>query len=226
MEMKSRNQKMIGLYKEGYTLQEIGDQYGVSRERVRQIVQSKEYINGSDVRKKRAVDLYGNVSGMPKRKQIERAKTLRMSVSVVKLLRKGKRTKIEGGWGKKGQEIEEMISDLLTSQGVNNTLMPCGHPFDILTSDGKRIDVKGNYTYFSEDRVSPMYKIKIRKRMKGSFCDFFILYIAQKNDIYVIPDNAISGVDFMYISCPSVYKTYPRWEQYKNRFDLLKGQNG
>ncbi len=42
MRLDKRNDEIVRLYKECYTLQEIGDKFGVSRERVRQILRSRK----------------------------------------------------------------------------------------------------------------------------------------------------------------------------------------
>jgi DNA-directed RNA polymerase sigma subunit (sigma70/sigma32) len=39
---KLRREEMIKLRKEGYTLEEIGKKYGLTRERIRQILQEKK----------------------------------------------------------------------------------------------------------------------------------------------------------------------------------------
>lgn len=47
MEKEARNVSMVSMYRQGMTLQEIGDRYGLTRERVRQIV-SREGITSKE----------------------------------------------------------------------------------------------------------------------------------------------------------------------------------
>lgn len=59
-EMMQRNAAMAALYRDGYTLQQIGDQYGVSRERVRQVID--------------ALGVVASEGGVSKRAQIAKAR--------------------------------------------------------------------------------------------------------------------------------------------------------
>lgn len=46
--VENRSERMVALYKEGYTLEQIGQQYGLTRERVRQIMTGEFGVNAKD----------------------------------------------------------------------------------------------------------------------------------------------------------------------------------
>jgi hypothetical protein len=64
----------------------------------------------------------------------------------------------------------------------------------------------------------PYYIFNTGRKERFGACDFFILVIVPTMAIFVIP-----SVDVRYqLHIPAAPKKECRWEQYKNRFDLLK----
>jgi hypothetical protein len=205
---------------EGKTLQEIANFYGVSRERVRQIIGN----TGKDFTRKFVTEWV-----TPNENNTRE--------SVLSLFPRGKGVLVEkltkihhkiGGASsglKNGNTSEKLTSNKLTELGIKNKLMPLRHPFDILLYNKKTIDVKSAYTpcITSKKQTSTMYKFTVKKNKKGDYCDFFIFHIAPTNDYFVIPNEIIGYVQYVYMTWPESGRGWNKQhlQQYKNRFDLL-----
>jgi len=221
MNTHTRKEEMLSMRNSGMTLNEIAGKYGISRERVRQIIGN----TGSDFMKKftesalEKVDLSQRVTN-----------DISDLIGIKKIWLDKMRSlhhKIAGGAAKQGEEVEELVSKKLTSLGIKNKLMPYGNQFDIITDDGIMIDVKSTSvkTFTSNKQKSDLYYFKTKKDKRGDYCDYFIFYIILTNDFFVIPNFEVPYSNGVYITWPCLHKKQTsKWPKYHNRFDLLKGK--
>jgi hypothetical protein len=116
------------------------------------------------------------------------------------------------------------VSEKLKQLGIENELMPHGHVFDIRLCNGKTVDVKSRITKSLppslRGRTAAYWTFDCRKGKKGSYADFFILYIWETGDIFVVPDHEM-GISQIRFCWPPAFKA-SKWHQYHNDFDLLK----
>jgi hypothetical protein len=205
-------------FEQGFTMQAIGDKYGLSRERVRQILGiTGGYI--TNLRKREAIK-----SAFDDGKSVQdiAQETNSCKITVRRVL-SGKRFEIHGETNRaRGKRIEDWVSRLLDGQGVKNKNMTNSHGYDIETESGKRLEVTAAFSAMcppSLIKISPtssgFYNFKTSR---GRNADFLILVLAETEPyrVLIIPYSEIK-VD--YIRFPNGGKS--KWEKYENRFDLL-----
>lgn len=214
---QARNEDMKKLrLEQGMSNTDIADMYGISRERVRQIVGNTGRMFRNEWTEKLAVgyDL----------ESVEDIKTLPGTQRVWKSLWGKFRHKAKGGHIEIGQAYEEKASKILRSMGIPNKLMPTHHPFDILLDNGIRIDVKKSEFDMSslptQKCASPTYPISNMKY--GEDCDFFFVFVPDA--VFIIPSSEIQ-VDRIRICYPQMGRKPSKWTQYKDRFDLLSNHS-
>ena len=209
-----RNQEMYNLrFTHGKTLQEIASQFGVSRERVRQIIGNtgREFRVNWTKKKFMEYDLeaVSDISSLPGVKSVWQ--------------------KVWGSYrhpnsNSQGIEFEEMGNALLISKGFETKLMPHLHPFDILVNGEIKIDVKHSdfdiSTLESQNSTGPTYPISHLKG--GKDCDLFLVFVplGEEYSAFIIPSYEVAGLDKIRIPWPSGKKP-SKWHKYLNRFDLL-----
>lgn len=214
---------ILSYRKRGYTLQEIGDKYGVTRERVRQVIKGFDPGKNNYKRNIRMAIEYSRKHPYKSNNEIFEItgvsrKTLSKYIGVRHII---PRDKI----GKRAEAAERLVSQKLNELNIGNKLMPTGHPFDILLDSGIKIDVK-----FTGKRRS---KTKWGNRrlmwgigVKRNHADFFICVTPEK-DMFIIP------VEITPAATTFIIFTYPKYERrgrisryikYKDRFDLLKNE--
>lgn len=213
----SRIQDMIRLREGGKTLEDIGNIYHISRERVRQIIGNTGVYFISNIARRIHVDSSMTVKDLDGLLYGRGRKILRDKLKKI-------HHAISGGAGKDGQEIEWLVSEKLKSIGLENELMPLRHPFDIQLKNGIRIDVKATWTksITSPFQKNEMYRFGVKKKRKAGACDFYICYIAPHNVFFVIPEKEVNLSNFLYISYPEPKRSWSKWQDYENRFDLLR----
>lgn len=208
------------------TLKEIGDHYGITRERVRQILGN----TGHEAYRARIQEKVSFIENSKDKTTVQLVNALNkkfgkgIAQQTLHSIRAKFRHAIADGLRGKGTEIENLVAKKLTSLGIKNTLMPHNHPFDIQLPNGRRIDVKST---FREARTSPsqrhtMYHFSIGKDTRGNYCDFFICYIEPTNDFFVIPNHKLGMVNSLYISWPTPERNWAGWDEYHNRWELLR----
>jgi DNA-binding CsgD family transcriptional regulator len=225
---EQRAQEMRQLRKDGATLQQISDIYGVSRERVRQVIGNTKDFHY--VKKAREQSIL-NPTHLHKTDQ-ELADELGVSVYLIQRYRSGIRRKVsDHSHLGKGVQIEEEVSGILRINRINHTLMPPSHPFDILLENGKRVDVKSAHKALQPpSQRYPFYWFSLKKDIRGEYADFFILAVVASgyiDELYVVPNSAIlRGSHGIRIGAlpPEQRKSKKgsKYSKYLNRFDLLK----
>lgn len=227
MNYKTRNREMMRLRKEeGKTNVEIGEIFGISRERVRQIIGNtgKNFLRDwtLDAIKSGKFDYVH--SGVK-----QDLKNLPGVYSVWREDWGHHRHKASGGWVKRGQEFEEKASKILLQHGVVNKLMPHISSYDIETSSGLRVDVKSVSfnlsTMASQKYISPVYSVPhIRS---GKYCDFLFVFVPDGQGDYtyfVIPSFELlnlSESSRIRIPYPQLGRRTSKWMKYHKRVDLI-----
>lgn len=224
LDFAKRNEEMVRLFKEGYTQPALGKRYGITRERVRQIVSPEGQLDGRKIRRDRAQQYIRAIVSSPREKIGELARKFRFSPSAADEIRSHNHCAVKKSHAPVylGHKTEEHISNLLSENGIQHKLMPNGCPHDIETGNGLRIDVKGCYARktVSKRQKSPLYSFCVRKDEKGDYCDFFILFVKETGDVFVVPNDEVGYVSRVYVGYPD--KRQESWiHAYKDRYDLL-----
>lgn len=210
--MKTRSEEMIEMRK-SMTLQEIGDHFGVSRERVRQIVGNTGY----EVQKRRISERERFILEHPELTTKQLAESIGCGQNLVSSIRADIRHAIEPGALAKGTAVEDTVSALLHQHGIANELMPHFHAYDILLSNGKTIDVKSAHSIMNPPSSIgyPYYHFPVRK---ADYCDYFIFVVVPEEQYYVVPAWDVKPENRI---TTGTRKT-PKWRKYLERWDLLK----
>lgn len=200
-------------YSEKMTLQEIADKYSLSRERVRQILGN----SGTGYKTGRQSEL---ILSHPELTNTQLAEKIGINKDMVSRYRSHQRHAIEDGALKNGTDIEILISNKLNAMGIENELMPHHHPFDILMSNGKRIDVKStNKKIFISKTKAEYYNFKTEKTRRGNYTDYFIMYIVPEDLCLVVPfDDAPK--DMLHFNYP--VERNGKFTKFINNFEVLK----
>lgn len=240
--VKERNSNMLHLrLSELWTLQQIGDLYEISRERVRQIVGSNPEV----ARKKVELNTinYGRFFKVMKRYAVrkyvlesvdktnkELADILGILVQRVANIRGGQRHKVDTTTNKnlwKGRKSERILQKKLEEAGYLVELMPFASHHDILINGKVRADVKSCWSasivkqkYKKADGEYSVYKSEgysfgwAKKRLAN--WDLLLLYIADTDDVLVIPAKEMpSGIRY-----PKNGDT--KYRKYLNNWDMVE----
>lgn len=220
-EIQKRNDEMNTLrWGKSWTLQEIADEYGISRERVRQIVGNSGYKNAKTKRNKAATLANSYMIND------DIAQALGVSVPTVSKYRRGTRHAIKGSNLYVGVEKEESYAKTLESMGMNVELMPHSHKYDAIVN-GYRVDFKYCGTEYNPPSMHkskyPRWRFNVRSGEKRDDCDFYFCVTAN-DDVFIIPSLLVPR------TMNHLIFTYPRgrtgmaakWQLYKDRYDLLE----
>ena len=221
-EARQRNLDMIDLrFKKFWTLQKIGDKYGISRQRVAQIL-------GNTGRGYASAQKELLVSGKEELTNNQVAKETGLHPRTIQYYRKNKRYKIDGDEKTPvvvGRKAEDWAIQLLKSKGFEVEGMPHRHPYD-LEVNGWRVDVK------YAGRLSPPPSLVGRivsqhwtfhvGKTYDDKCDFYFL-ITEEEDIFIVPAKAIkTGTESIRFCYPSKRPSLGKYQKYLNRYDLLE----
>jgi hypothetical protein len=198
-----------------WTLKNIGDKYGITKERVRQILGNTGAMCNVERNKKISNSTKSNG---------ELAKIHNLSVNTVSQLRNGEvRHEVNGGNVQSGYRIENYVSKTMKNVNIPNTLMPNSHPFDMIAFDNIKIDVKGCLTpQYVKGCVNPRWGFSMDTQRRGKYCDFFICVIWDTKDCFIIPFDVV-GIDAIriYFCWPTNRPQIGKYQKYLNRWDLL-----
>lgn len=209
-------------YEKLMTLQEIADFYSLSRERIRQILKSKD---GREIQHARAERSSHAFQDHPELTNKELSSKMGVTYAYISHQRRGMRHAIEPGSNiYKGTYAEDLVNKKLTEAGIPNKLMPHGYKYDIETDTGIRIDVKAVYTEFTAPSIKTrnphtLWCFNSEKRRRGNYADFFILVVVPLDAVFIIPFSEVK--ERVLLTWPHARKV-TRYEKYHNAFHLLK----
>lgn len=227
MDYKARKQEMIKMRNSGKSTVEIANIFGISRERVRQIIGNtgKDFLRNWTLNAIQS----GKFDYVHEGKKSD-LKKLPGTYSVWRADWGHHRHKAVGGLVKHGQEFEERASRILLQNGIPNELMCHTSPFDIKTLSGLRIDVKS--VSFDTSSMPSQYKCKyptysIPHLRSGKYCDFFFVFLPDGCGDYtyfVIPATELHGLSEssrIRIPYPQMGRKPSKWHKYHKRIDLI-----
>ena len=205
------------------SLREIGEIYGISRERVRQIVgNSGKHKGGFNACKYFAFRENPNL--IAEFNHLTNPELKKMGIPV-KFGRSKHRHAIASNSPSVnlGRKSEEIVSHILTEQGLKNKLMPYSYPYDILVADKIRIDVKSasRPTKNQPRGKSPRWHFRIRHNEHK--CDFYYCLILHENKkiSFIVPSNIATCCDIIF-AYPTLRPEIGKYQRYIDRFDLIK----
>jgi transcriptional regulator with XRE-family HTH domain len=207
-----------------WSLQRIGDRYGISRERVRQIIGNtgKGIIEtSSDIL---TPEFLASVDDLT---NDQVAEAIGYSNATISKYRSGRRHAIKPGnqTVNVGLEMEEVAAKMLQENGIAYQFMGYGHPFDILLDNSKRVDVKssGSNGKTNPKIKSPQYKFRVQLGDKRNDADFYLCITTDTLDAFVIPSSQVPTTTEQIQMCwPTTRPAMSKYSQYHNRWDLLK----
>lgn len=219
----ARLKEMVDLRKNGYTLQKIGDKFGISRERVRQLIGNSGYM---------AFDLMHE----ERDRIVEESKDLttpelRKKLGIYNIPKRNYHHPVENGDSGtyRGNVSEVRAAEIIRQHGFIAELMPLGHPFDILVNDSIRVDVKSAYHSLTSPSIlrrsaSPMWKFKVGKNRRD-LCDFYFCIITETEDVFIIPSKDVpANMQFLAFCYPTERPEIAKWQNYHDAYDLLEAQ--
>lgn len=231
-----RNDEMRALrYQHGWKLQAIADKYGISRERVRQIIGNTGFINQQDDATARWAKRERRAARKAEKKQrlLDEIRspenTHRTNTELAEML--GVRAQIiadnradlwhvvePNSWVGVGQEWETWVSNRLTTLGIGHRMMPPSHPFDILLDNGLAIDVKSTSCKMGFGGPETPFRVVLRNYSRG-VCDFLIAVIREHETAFIVPTEQLPKYFI------SLYlHTTSKFNQYREAWHLITGE--
>lgn len=221
-ERDAREEEMIMMrFEKRMTLQEIGDTFGISRERVRQIV------GNSDRRHLAAERIRDEVKSVPELTNSEISSVLGISTATVSKLRHGQRYAIDNDDCSLaiGVQKENEYAKKLSEMGMEVELMPYGEKFDAIVN-GHRVDFKFCATpNVPAGSVNPSWRFNTKNNSRKN-CDFYFC-ITANDDVFIIPSDKIpQKMNQLVFSYPAKHQSTGKWQKFLNRYDLLEAPHG
>lgn len=216
--MDERLEKIKNLrFSRNYTLQEIANEFRLSRERIRQLIGN----TGRGYKNRRIRKLYENNKHLSNTELSE----ITGIVNISSYRKDGIRHKINGGSLKIGVYFEELVSKTLNKNGISHKLMPHNHPFDILLDNGIRIDVKSVSPSRLLTKITNTYSFNPNKKRRGNYADYFICVLIDTEEMFVIPSSEIKKSSPIRFSWPRPTRgKESKYHKYHNNFDVLQKQ--
>lgn len=204
---------------ENWTLAEIAGRYGVSSERVRQLV------GNGQVRYKnqRVLDAYIAKNPTADFQRIKSDTGFSDDVLLRYGLFRG-RVPLHAGRKAKGQLQENKVYNKLASMGIRARLMPNNHPFDILIGEDTQVEVKSRSNPQNPKNTKTwVFNIRHTKRYVA---DFYICVIVPYGEALIIPGlemGLIGSVAYVHPKDKKV-RHANKWDKYLNAWHLLAEQ--
>lgn len=225
---EQRESNMLAMRKDGKTLQEIGGFFGVSYQRVAQIIGETYRAQGRETRRRRRVDAITTLrlDGMT---ASEISEKLGISTGAVYSDAPGVRFKTyaSGSLGT-GSAWEEWVSARLLDAGIENELMSHKHPYDILALGSVRIDVKSsNYlanSLPSQVYTSDTYVFNIANTQKKRDGIDIVIFVIIPHEIAIIVPLSIlpKNTTHIRIPYPCVGKKKSKYHYYISAWRFIK----
>lgn len=212
--------EMRKLRDNGATIQSIANIYGISRERVRQLIGNTGYAASAVTKSERQKIVDSN-------KDLTTPELAEKLGITAKNISRNYHHPVSGdGTAARGNRAEVRAAEILRHNGFMPELMPLHHPFDILVNGIVRVDVKAAYTPLSSPSivaklVNPMWRFNVKKYTRHK-CDIYFCLIMETGDIFVIPSKDIPetmhGLSFCY---PTDRPELSKWQNYQDAYDLI-----
>lgn len=217
MDYEERRREIHRLrFEERWTLREIGERFGISREMVRKIVGNTGYVTRDRLKAK-----IKNLAGLTDDEIAERVGISKNYASILRCeLGIRKRGTSKGtSLGTSSQVLEE-CAGFLKSLGFHCQLQKHGSPFNILVDGCARVLVKACMSPSVKRTKNPQWSFNLSA--KYAACDFYILMTGNR-DYFVIPSEDIpDGMGHVRFVFPTSKRGSAKWQGYHNRFDLLR----
>lgn len=218
MTPEERCQVMLSLrYDHGWTLNEIGILFGVTRERVRQIIGNSGWM-AAKYRKREVRAAPYEVTNQ------QLADELGLTYATVSYLRAGIPKKAPSGSLRRiGQKCEERVEEKLESLGYTVEKMAPNAPFDLLVDGEIKIDVKYASTKPNPPSKSALNNTQYQFKVEGhgeKDLDFFV-FVAE-DDMFVVPHSAVPRqMKYVCFVWPTDRPEIGKYQKYKDKWELL-----
>ena len=203
-----------GLFKHDYTLQDIGEKYGFTRERARQIFESIfgfKYTAIVNVRK-------------AKHEEVKRERLSRRDP-------RAKFKRYKPGLAKKGAKSEVAVFNICAKMGYEIRPYVEGNTIDLIIN-GYKVEIKSAYTTVKTSKGSITGLYRFRRLPTQRIADYVVCHAVPINKFFVIPSSVISG-DHFYIPEKKVMTwrnskqvRISHWYDYEEAWHLLRPQEG
>jgi hypothetical protein len=207
---------------EGWKLIDIGNKFGISSERVRQIVGNTGFLSAEMMREKiTAAD--------PMESNPELANRLDVGLATISHYREGWHTIKGDSSTAKGNDWEKWAAEEIEKRGHLAELQPFRTHFDILVDDCIKVDIKSATSCFPpsfQGRMkNPRYSFHLRKQEGRDPIDFFFCIAIESEDVFIIPYDALPmPKGWLAITWPTARPEIGKYQKYHNRWDLLTPQ--
>ena len=210
--------EMRKLRDNGATIQAIGNIYGISRERVRQLIGNTGYAAATVIKNERQ-----NIVNINKDLTTPELAE-KLGVSTRGFARNYHHPVAGDGPAARGNQAEVRAAEILRHNGFMPELMPLHHPFDMLINGSIRIDVKSTYKPLrspSRKNTSPMWTFHVKQDTRHK-CDFYFCMIAETEDIFIIPSKDVpDNMDNITFCFPTERPELSKWQNYQDAYDLI-----
>lgn len=223
MRYAQRNEEMRRLrFEEGWILRDIAEKFGVSRERVRQIIGNtgkefrkewtKKFIQGHpDVMIGSHFTEISSLPGVKKAWQTEWGNYPH---------------KMKGEYQKKHRNYENETKRMLRNIGIKAAIMPTKNPFNLITHNGCRIVVRYTTTNISEcpSQTSSTYPHWAVPGLPNNHRDYDFLIAFIPDTFFVIPSNEIGDrnpTSRIRIPWPKMSNKPSKWHKWHERIDMI-----
>jgi len=218
--MDTRNDEIRRLrFDEGWTNTRIGEKFGISRERVRQIIGN----TGNLAHKMRMDSRSDYILSQPHKTNGELSEELGVGRATISGERSHVRHAIEFGTdaARTGFAWEEWAHDYLFQNGIDNVLQNFRAPYDIIALDNVFIDVK---VATKPCQTSPFLKstqYHFQPNNRHNEADIYMLIIGPTEDVFIVPAKKIENMGHVYFCWPSKRPEIGKLQKYHNRLDLI-----
>jgi len=217
---KTRAQEMLHLRKEDFlSLREIGEKYGISRERVRQIIGNNsldEWVTPF----MRYFKFHPDTSQYT---NTELARELNCNVATVNKYRRGQIHLCESERINTSLKWVGWASNKLFELGMPNRIMFFHSPYQLHAYNNAKIIVCVAATPRSAPSLrntSPQWGFSVRANERKA--DFFFLVIAPYEAVFIIPYDKIHNTERVAFCYPTLRPTLFKWGAYQDAYHLIK----
>lgn len=221
---EKRKEEMIELReRRGWSLQAIGDLYGISRERVRQVI-----CGGVSKFHASKYKTFVRQNGyMPHVTDEKLSKMIGLKQNSIACARQDVFRNYRDYHRRVHYEAVMAVSKLLDKYNIEHNLKPTRkkiRPYNILACNGARIAVRATVKGVKSPSQpnSRWHLNSIRKSARNS--DFVVLYLTSIQTAFVVPSKEmlyLKSNDLFFVY-PTMRPTMSKWLEYKDRFDLIE----